>query len=126
METSFYIIILVYIAILGFSIVGHWKLYEKADKPGWTSIIPIYNMVVWFEITGRPIWHLILVFIPIVNIVILIMAIVDLCKSFGKTDVVDYLLAIFLGVFYIPYLGFASDVHYVGPARSNNLTATVA
>lgn len=25
------------------TIIGHWKLFEKAGQPGWKSIIPIYN-----------------------------------------------------------------------------------
>ncbi len=30
--------------ILGIiAIVAMWKIFKKADKPGWASIIPIYN-----------------------------------------------------------------------------------
>jgi hypothetical protein len=37
-----------------------WKVFEKAGKPGWASIIPIYNVIVMLEIVGKPIWWLIM------------------------------------------------------------------
>ena len=47
-----------------------WKVFVKAGKPGWTSIIPIYNAYVLLQIVGKPWWWLILMLIPIVNVVI--------------------------------------------------------
>lgn len=32
------------IAISIYQIVGTWKIFSKAGKPGWASIIPIYNI----------------------------------------------------------------------------------
>ena len=40
------------IALAIFEIVCVWKVYEKASKPGWASIIPIYSTWVLFEICG--------------------------------------------------------------------------
>lgn len=37
-------------------IIGQWKVYEKAGKPGWAAIVPIYNTIVLLEIVGKPIW----------------------------------------------------------------------
>lgn len=36
---------LVIISLVWFviTVVGYWKLFEKAGEPGWKSIIPIYN-----------------------------------------------------------------------------------
>ena len=34
-------------------IISHWKIYTKAGKPGWASIIPIYNVIVLLEIVGN-------------------------------------------------------------------------
>ncbi len=50
------------------SIVGMWKMFEKADEPGWKSIIPFYNIYTYFRITGRNGWSVLLLFIPFVNI----------------------------------------------------------
>lgn len=36
---------LIVISLIWFviTIIGYWKLFEKAGQPGWKSIIPIYN-----------------------------------------------------------------------------------
>ena len=56
--------------ILGIiAIVAMWKIFKKAGKPGWASIIPIYNSVVMFQICGMNPWLLLLAIIPFVNFV---------------------------------------------------------
>ena len=56
---------------------------------------------------GKPGWWLILLFIPIVNIVISILAIAGLAKNFGKG--VGFILGlIFLPIIFFPILGFGS------------------
>ena len=59
----------VFSAIGIFLIVCQWKVYSKAGKPGWASLIPIYNIVVLLEIVRKPIWWLVLMLI-IINMAI--------------------------------------------------------
>lgn len=66
------------------TIVGMWKIFVKAGKPGWASIVPIYNLVIMLEIVKKPTWWVILYFIPFVNIIVGLIIIFDLAKSFGK------------------------------------------
>jgi len=40
------------IALVAFVCVVNWKLYEKANKPGWAALVPIYNVIVLLEIIG--------------------------------------------------------------------------
>ncbi|RJQ81054.1 hypothetical protein D5S17_05930 [Pseudonocardiaceae bacterium YIM PH 21723] len=61
-----------------------WKIFEKAGKPGWYAIIPIYNAYVLVKIIGWSGWGLLLLFIPIVNLVATLFLAVHLAKSFGK------------------------------------------
>lgn len=75
--------------ILGIiAIVAMWKIFKKAGKPGWASIIPIYNSVVMFQICGMNPWLLLLAIIPFVNFVtapiLAILMNVNLAKKFGK------------------------------------------
>lgn len=75
--------------ILGIiTIVAMWKIFKKAGKPGWASIIPIYNSVVMFQICGMNPWLLLLAIIPFVNFVtapiLAILINVNLAKKFGK------------------------------------------
>lgn len=88
-------------------IVGMWKVFEKAGKPGWGSIIPIYNVILLLEIAGKPIWWIFLLLIPFVNIVIAIMVCIDLAKNFGKDAGFGVGLAL-LGFIFFPILGFGS------------------
>ena len=95
-------------------IIAHWKIYEKAGKPGWAAIIPIYNAIVLLEIVGKPVWWIILFFIPCVNIVFLVWVTNLLSKSFGQSEgfTVGLLL---LGVVFYPILGFG-NYQYLGPS----------
>ena len=92
-------------AVLVVVVVGMWKVYEKAGKPGWAAIIPVYNIWVLLEMTGKPGWWIVLFFVPIVNVVIAILVTAELAKRFGQGTgfVVGLILLPF--VFY-PILGF--------------------
>ena len=93
------------LAISVLIIVALWKVYDKAGKPGWAAIIPIYNIWVLLEIIKKPWWWLLLLLIPIVNIVILIIMIHNLSLKFGKG--VGFTIGMILLPFiFIPILGF--------------------
>jgi hypothetical protein len=111
------IIALMYLVMTVATFAGLWKIFEKANKPGWASLIPVYNLVVWFEIIGKPLWQIILIVVPFANIYVAITMITGLCKSFGKPGMANYMAAIFLGFVYYPFLGFSDEVKYVGPAE---------
>ncbi len=97
-------------------IVAMWKVFTKAGKPGWASIIPIYNLYIWCKIVGRPGWWIILMFIPFVNIIVGIILCIDMAKSFGKGVGFGIGLAL-LGIIFCPILGFGS-AQYQGPSAS--------
>lgn len=78
-----YAILVLVIAVI--MIVANWKIYTKAGKPGWASLVPFYNMYLMYEIAGMNGWMFLLTFIPIVNIVIQIMLYLNLAKKFGKS-----------------------------------------
>ena len=107
---------LVYLAIIIAFLAGMWKMFEKAGKPGWAAIIPIYNLVVLVEITGRPIWWAVLLLIPCVQLIFFLIVSIDLAKSFGKSELFGIGIWL-LGFIFIPILGFGSD-RYVGPAAA--------
>lgn len=112
------IILFILIFVLGVAFVmiaSGWKIYTKAGKPGWASIVPIYNDIVLLEIIGKPTWWIVIFyFVPIANIVFRIMAINLLCKSFGK-DTGYTIGIILLPIVFWPLLGFG-DAKYQGPA----------
>lgn len=106
---------LLYFAFAVFAIITMWKMYRKANKPGWAAIVPVYNFVVLLEIVGRPIWWILLTFVPLVNIYVAIVVALDLAKSFGKS--IGFGVANFLVPFITyPILAFSKNARYVGPA----------
>ena len=108
MKTFFYLVVWVLI------IISFWKIFEKAGKPGWASIIPIYNILVLLEIIGKPWWWLLLLLIPGVNIIFGIWMFNLLSISFGKTEGFTVGLVL-LPFIFLPILGFGEDL-YKGPA----------
>lgn len=107
---------LIWLAIVVLVIVGGWKVFAKAGQPGWAIIIPIYNAVVLLQICGRPIWWILLLLIPCVNIVVSLIVFIDLAKSFGKDALFGVALWL-LGFIFLPILGFGS-AQYRGPAAA--------
>jgi hypothetical protein len=73
-------------------IIGIWKTFSKAGKPGWHSIIPFLNTYTLAEIAGKPGWWGIVAclvgIIPIVgaiaSLVMFVMIWDGISKGFGK------------------------------------------
>ena len=105
---------IVYLAVLILSIVSLWVIFTKAGKPGWASIVPIYNIIVLMEIVGKPSWWVILMFIPLVNIIICVLVFMGLAKSFGKSELFGIGLFLLSPIF-MPMIAFG-DATYEGPS----------
>jgi len=101
------------LAFFAFLIITGWKIYVKAGRQGWESIIPIYSFYVMLKIVGKPWWWMLLLLVPIANIVIAIWTINMLSKSFGKDE--GYTVGLLLlGIVFYPMLAFG-DAAYKGP-----------
>lgn len=93
-------------------IISLWKIYEKAEKPGWGSLIPFYTNYLLAEITYGNGWLFLLLCIPFVNFVFLIMMAFKLAKVFGKGTGFGFGLWLLPVIFY-PILAFG-DAEYQG------------
>lgn len=113
-------ILLIYLAIIVTVIISMWKLYEKANKPGWASIVPIYNIIVLLEIVRKPLWWIALLLIPIANIVFLILIYIELAKVFGKDSSFAVGLILLSPVF-IGILGFGNAKYIYADQQSTDL-----
>ncbi len=107
-----YMIIMLAVAV--FSIVAMWKVFKKAGKEGWAALIPIYNLVVLFQISGidpkKLLWFLLPFIGQIIVFVYLIMAYINLAKAFGKSSGFAAGL-IFLNVIFMGILAFDGSVY---------------
>ena len=116
------IMLVIQLAIVIITIVSMWVVFTKAGKPGWAAIIPIYNIWVLLQIVGRPGWWIILLLIPFVNIVVSIIVMLDLAKSFGKSQLFGIVALWLFSLIGYLILGFG-DAKYVGPAVAEGAPA---
>jgi hypothetical protein len=107
---------IVYLAILVVVIAGVWKAFEKAGAPGWAAIIPIYNYYVMVKMAGKEGWWVILIFIPLVNIVVAFIVMIEIAKNFGKSTGFGVGLVLLSFVFW-PILGFGDAEWEVAPVN---------
>ena len=124
-----FVLIIMIIAIAAgiLQIVAMWKLFNKAGKPGWASIVPVYNIIVLFEIIGYK-WYYIFLFllgwIPIVGqLALVVFSIhynVKLSKAFGK-DIGYGIGLAFLPVVCVPIFAFSKNINYVGPTVNGDI-----
>jgi hypothetical protein len=98
------------LAIAVLVIAAMWKVFVKAGKPGWAALIPIYNIIVLLEIAGKPLWWLILLLIPFVNIIVAIIVALAVARNFGKGSGFGLGLALLAPIFY-PILAWG-DARY--------------
>lgn len=108
--TQWFIFILIIQVIHG---LGTWKLYIKAGRQAWEAFVPVYNGVILMKIINRPWWWIILLFLPIVNLIMLMVVWVETARSFGKNTYLDTFLAIVTLGFYNFYLNYVADVTYI-------------
>jgi hypothetical protein len=77
-------VLFVMLGIVAVLIIGMWKVFTKAGKPGWASIVPIYNVMVMAEIAGKPNWWGLLCLIPFVGWIFGIIITAGVAKNFGQ------------------------------------------
>jgi hypothetical protein len=114
---------LVSLAIAVLIIAGYWKVFDKAGLPGWGALIPIYNLVLWMRVAGRPGWWVLLLLVPFVNFIIAVVVSYDVALKFGKG--IGYALGLlFLPMIFYPVLGFGPAQYHPTLARLRRQAAT--
>lgn len=105
---------IIYLVVIVAMIAGMWKTFEKAGKPGWAAIVPIYNLFVLIEIVDRPMWWLALLLCtgPIGTLLVSM----DLAENFGKSKGWGIGMLWILAPVGYPMLGFG-DATYTKISR---------
>ena len=104
------ILVAVELALIVAIIAGFWKVFVKAGKPGWAAIVPIYSLIVLLEVAGKPLWWIILFFIPIANLIAVILVGIAVARKFGKGD------GFGIGVALLPFIS-VSYTHLTLPTK---------
>ena len=98
MDTSLTIF---YILLLVFQFLCLWIVYQKADKPGWGCIIPIYNIVLLCDIAKISRWWTVGMFIPLVWFVAWALLTFNVARNFGQSLLFGF------GLFFLPIIFYA-------------------
>lgn len=102
--------VLFIIVMVGAQLVGLWKVFEKAGEPGWAAIVPFYNLMVMFRISGMSEMWILGCFVPCLNLYPFFMVHIKLAEKFGK-DLGFGVGMAFLPYVFLPILGFG-DARY--------------
>lgn len=103
---------LIPLALVALALVSLWKVFEKAKQLGRACIVPIYNIVIMLKIAGKPIWWIVLMFIPLANFIVAVLVGIAIAEKFGKGAGFGLGLT-FLGIIFFPILAFG-DAEYSG------------
>ena len=103
--------------------LGTWKLYKSAGFNPSLAFIPIYNALILMKIIRRPVWWVILLFIPIINLLIFPVVWVEIARSFGKNSTTDTFLTILTLGLFLYTINYSSNINYIKDRSLNPKTA---
>ena len=89
-------------------IISYAKIFKKAGKPWWASIVPIYNVIVMIKVAKLPLWYIVLFLVPIANIYATFKIYIEIAKKFGKGTGFGIGMAL-VGIIFIPLLAFSDN-----------------
>jgi len=110
----FLIIAVVILAIYIFMAICLMKIAKKTNTPnGWFAWIPILNIVLMLQIAKKPVWWIILIFIPLVNLVWIVLQVLvwmAISRECGKEEWLGILILIPVANLIVPaYLAFSGN-----------------
>ncbi|MFD2160844.1 signal peptidase I [Paradesertivirga mongoliensis] len=109
--------IVLILILIGYHL-GLWKLFIKAGRPGWEALIPVYSFYIMLKLTGRPVWWMVLYFIPVINVIVWISILIDFAKSYGKVGFGEHVASIVVPFIAFPVWGFDQKTKYLGQSAT--------
>jgi signal peptidase I len=101
------------IGIIGWH-VGMYGMFQKAGIEAWKAFIPFYNTWLIVEKCNIKKWWFWLQFIPIAGQFITIWITIIFTMHFGRFNLIEHTLVVFLPFIYFPYLGFSTNAKWGG------------
>jgi|WetSurMetagenome_2_1015567.scaffolds.fasta_scaffold97589_2 hypothetical protein len=110
----FMVILVVVLVIYVFMAVCLMKIAKKTNNPnGWFAWIPILNIVLMLQIAKKPVWWIVLIFIPFVNFVWIVLQILvwmAISRECGKEEWLGILMLVPVVNLFVPaYLAFSGN-----------------
>ena len=132
---GWFVFVAVYVAvivgIIVVTLIGMWRIFEKAGEPGWKALIPYYNYYVLCDIAMTQPTSIIMFVVPIASVVLAFIPVLgalatpllatagtaityySLAKAFGR-DQVMCILSIFFYPVIMMIIAFSKDIEYTG------------
>lgn len=102
-------LIIIVVIYLYFAITLMLIAKKTNTENPWWAWVPILNLFLFFKIARKPLWWIILLFIPLVNIVMMIVTWMEIAKVRGKPDWLGILIIVPVISFFIPAYLALSD-----------------
>ena len=107
---SKYLVFLLVVTLL--IVISMWSIFERAGRSGFGSLIPVYNLYVLMQVSKKPGWWLILLFVPVLGLICYLLAMLSLAGRFGKGALFGLGL-VFLPMIFFPVLAFGGGTYEV-------------
>lgn len=112
MNISIELLLLYSIAYVVGTFVGLWGIFKKVGCPQWHAIIPFYNLYAWLKVVERPMWWLIFLLIPYINIFTFMLLIWKTARMFDITRYIHLFPFVIFPFVGMPYVGFSKKMTF--------------
>jgi hypothetical protein len=88
------------IAAYVYTSLAYMKIAKKLDHPNpWFAWIPILNIVLHLQLAGMSGWYILLMLVPLANLVVYVIAMMNICEKLGKEKLLGLLVLVPLANF---------------------------
>lgn len=101
---------------------GLYGIFQKAKRPAWHALIPIWNLWVWIKILQKPWWWIIILFIPGVNLMLIMVMAYLTMRNFEIENTLLLIAGVIAPFFVLPYLAFTNKYRYMSDDFWRNYT----
>lgn len=92
--------------------IGTWRLYKKSGRKVWEALFPIYSIWVMLKISHRPIWWMILFFLPVISVIMYGILWVEFIFCFYKQKKKEKILVLITFGLYIIYINYLPKIKF--------------
>jgi hypothetical protein len=109
-------IIILYIIV---QVISYWRIFNKAGRPGWLTLVPVVNQKVTFEIAGAE-WSAIYLF-NFAHYYARTVMTASLAEHFGKSKTWGIMMLGNLPFIGYPILAFGSSKYISSSAKTESI-----
>jgi len=100
--------------------IGMYGMFKKTGMEGWKALVPFYNTWCMVEKMELKKYWFFLQLIPIAGQFVTMWICIKFVEHFGRFGFWHHAAAVFLPLFYFPYLGYSKNERYAGIAVVKN------